>query len=101
MCIRDRSGSDPLLHCPYALSPRRTHTGSADKEINRIPRRKRKEKPDCLFLDAHFLLLLVQGPRMFAVALGDGLLQAPVEADHVAGDVAQLVVGDNERLVLK
>ena len=40
---------------------------------------------------------------MFAVALGDGLLQTPVEADDVAGDVAQLVVGEGahavERLV--
>ncbi len=27
--------TDPLLHCPYALSPLRTHTGSADQESNR------------------------------------------------------------------
>ena len=41
---------DPI---PYALSPLRTHTGSADKESNRIPRRKRKEKPDCPHLQPH------------------------------------------------
>lgn len=45
-----------------------------------------------LFLDAYFLLFLVQREGVLAVAVGGGFLQTGVEADDVARYFAQFVV---------
>ena len=45
-----------------------------------------------LFLDAYFLLFLVQREGVLAVAVGSGFLQTGVEADDVARYFAQFVV---------
>ena len=52
-----------------------------------------------LFLDAYFLLFLVQREGVLAVAVGSGFLQTGVEADDVARYFAQFVVGKCREVV--